>query len=55
MLDGVKAGLKLMNYLIFVRKSYKPNSRPLVHFLHFGKVVVGGGGWVLKADFSVKL
>ena len=45
-----------MDHLIFVRKAYKPNIRPLLPFLHVEKFVVGGG-WVVgvKVDFSVKL
>ena len=44
-----------MNHLIFVRKAYMLNRLPLVPFLHVEKFVVGGGGgWVLKVDFSVK-
>ena len=35
-----------MDHLIFVRKAYIPNFRPLVPFLHVKKFVVGG--WVLK-------
>ena len=42
-----------MDHLIFVRKAYIPNFRPLVPFLHVKKVC---GGWVgVKVDFSVKL
>ena len=39
-----------------MRKTYIPNFLPFVPFLHVKKFVVGGGGgWVLKVDFSVKL
>ena len=34
-----------MDHLIFVRKAYIPNFRPLVPFLHVKKFVVGGGWW----------
>ena len=46
-----------MDHLIFVRKAYIPNFRPLVPFLHVKKFVVVGGGWVVvvEADFIVKL
>ena len=37
-----------MDHLIFVRKAYIPNFRPLVPFLHVKKFVVVGGGWVLN-------
>ena len=43
-----------MTHLIFVRKAYIPNFRPLVPLLHVKKFVVGG--WVgVKVNFSVKL
>ena len=42
-----------MNHLIFARKAYMTNFRPLVLFPYVKKFVVGG--WVLKVDFSVKL
>ena len=35
-----------MDQLIFVRKAYIPNFRPLVPFLHVKKFVVVGGWWV---------
>ena len=44
-----------MDHLIFVRKAYIPNFRPLVSFLHVKKFVVGGGWVGVKVDFSVKL
>ena len=44
-----------MDHLIFVRKAYIPNFRPLVPFLHVKKFVVGGGWVGVKVDFSVKL
>ena len=47
--------MNFMNHLIFVRKSYIPNFRPLVPFLHVKKFVVVGGGWVGVKTFSVKL
>ena len=45
-----------MDHLIFLRKAYILNFRPLVPFLHVKKFVVGGwvgggGGWVLKLGF----
>ena len=43
-----------MDHLIFVRKAYIPNFRPLVPFLHVKKFVVVGWAGV-KVDFSVKL
>ena len=58
---GLRCVLNFMNHIIFVRKAYIPNFRPLVPSLHVKKFVVGGwvavvvGGWVLKEDFSVKL
>ena len=60
MLDRVKGwGVGVPNFLdhlIFVSKPYIPNLRPLGPFLHVEKfVVVVGGGWVLKVNFSVKL
>ena len=36
-----------MNHLIFVRKAYIPNFRPLVPFLHVKKFVWVVGGWVV--------
>ena len=37
--------INFMNHLLFVRKAYIPNFRPLEPFLHVKKfVVVGGGG-----------
>ena len=43
-----------MDHLIFVRKAYITNFRPLVPFFHVKMFVVGG--WVgVKVDFSVKL
>ena len=47
-----------MDHLIFVRKAYIPNFRPLILFLHVKKVCGGWwvGGWMgVKVDFSVKL
>ena len=43
-----------MNHLLFVRKAYIPNFRPLVPFLHVKKFVVVVGG-CYNLDFSVKL
>ena len=37
-----------MDQLIFVRKAYIPNFRPLVPFLHVKKFVVVGGGSALN-------
>ena len=50
-----------MNHLIFVRKAYMPNFRPLVPFLHAKKFVVVGGWllgvktWILVLSFKPKL
>ena len=48
-LSGVMA-TKVLDRLIFVRKAYIPNFRPLVPFLHVEKFLVG-----VYVDFSVKL
>ena len=47
-----------MDHLIFVRKAYIPNFRPLVPFLHVKKFVVGGGwvlNWILVLRFGPNL
>ena len=38
--------INFMNHLIFGRKAYIPNFRPIVPFVHFKKFVVMGGWWV---------
>ena len=45
-----------MNHLIFARKAYIQNFRPLVPFLHVKKfVVVGVKTWILVLSFKPKL
>ena len=49
-----------MDHLIFVRKAYIPNFRPLVPFLHVKKFVVVGGcvgakTWILVLSFIPNL
>ena len=43
---GLRGLTNFMDHLIFVRKAYIPNFRPLVPFLHVKKCVVVGGWWV---------
>ena len=42
-LGRVKVVTNFIDHLIFVRKAYIPNFRPLVPFHHGKKFVVGGG------------
>ena len=56
-LGRVKGLTNFMDHLIFVRKAYIPNFRPLVPFLHVKKFVVGGLvlKWILVLSSRPKL